>query len=183
MFKFILKRILMVIPTFIAITFVTFALIHFYSGGSRGDHDGRARFNARSSSTMMKQLGLDLPLYQQYFNYIGNVIQGDFGESFRTQQPVLREFFTLFPATFELAFFALFWSLIAGITLGTIAAVKKDSWISHTVTAMSLTGYSMPIFWWGLILILYVSPWLDLPQGGRLEDSFWIDTPTGFMLI
>ena len=48
---------------------------------------------------------------------------------------------------------------------------------------MSLTGYSMPIFWWGLILILYVSPWLDLPQGGRLEDSFWIDTPTGFMLI
>ena len=132
---------------------------------------------------MMKQLGLDLPLYQQYFNYIGNVIQGDFGESFRTQQPVLREFFTLFPATFELAFFALFWSLIAGITLGTIAAVKKDSWISHTVTAMSLTGYSMPIFWWGLILILYVSPWLDLPQGGRLEDSFWIDTPTGFMLI
>ena len=111
------------------------------------------------------------------------MIQGDFGESFRTQQPVLREFFTLFPATFELAFFALFWSLIAGITLGTIAAVKKDSWISHTVTAMSLTGYSMPIFWWGLILILYVSPWLNLPQGGRLEDSFWIDTPTGFMLI
>ena len=132
---------------------------------------------------MMKQLGLDLPLYQQYFNYIGNVIQGDFGESFRTRQPVLTEFFTLFPATFELAFFALFWSLIAGITLGTIAAVKKDSWISHTVTAMSLTGYSMPIFWWGLILILYVSPWFGLPQGGRLEDSFWIDTPTGFMLI
>ena len=56
---------------------------------------------------MMKQLGLDLPLYQQYFNYIGNVIQGDFGESFRTQQPVLREFFTLFPATFELAFCAI----------------------------------------------------------------------------
>lgn len=48
---------------------------------------------------------------------------------------------------------------------------------------MSLTGYSMPIFWWGLILILYVSPWFGLPQGGRLEDSFWIDIPTGFMLI
>ena len=48
---------------------------------------------------------------------------------------------------------------------------------------MSLTGYSIPIFWWGLILILYVSPWFGLPQGGRLEDSFWIDTPTGFMLI
>ena len=183
MFKFILKRILMVIPTFIAITFVTFALIHFIPGDPVEIMMGERGLTPEVHQQMMKQLGLDLPLYQQYFNYIGNVIQGDFGESFRTRQPVLTEFFTLFPATFELAFFALFWSLIAGITLGTIAAVKKDSWISHTVTAMSLTGYSMPIFWWGLILILYVSPWLNLPQGGRLEDSFWIDTPTGFMLI
>ena len=183
MFKFILKRILMVIPTFIAITFVTFALIHFIPGDPVEIMMGERGLTPEVHQQMMKQLGLDLPLYQQYFNYIGNVIQGDFGESFRTQQPVLSEFFTLFPATFELAFFALFWSLIAGITLGTIAAVKKDSWISHTVTAMSLTGYSMPIFWWGLILILYVSPWFGLPQGGRLEDSFWIDTPTGFMLI
>ena len=115
----------MVIPTFIAITFVTFALIHFIPGDPVEIMMGERGLTPEVHQQMMKQLGLDLPLYQQYFNYIGNVIQGDFGESFRTQQPVLREFFTLFPATFELAFFALLWSLIAGITLGTIAAVKN----------------------------------------------------------
>lgn len=83
----------------------------------------------------------------------------------------------------ELAFFALLWSLIVGVLLGVLAAVKKDSWLSHTVTALSLTGYSMPIFWWGLILILYVSDFLGLPAGGRLPDEFWIDFDTGFMLI
>lgn len=183
MFKFVFKRILMVIPTFIAITLITFALVHFIPGDPVEIMMGERGLTAEVHQQMMHQLGLDLPLYQQYFHYIGNVIQGDFGASFRTQQPVLTEFFTLFPATAELAFFALFWSLLGGIILGTIAAVKKDSWISHTFTAASLTGYSMPIFWWGLILILYVSPQLGLPQGGRLDNEFWIDTPTGFMLI
>ena len=183
MFKFILKRVLMVIPTFIAITFVTFALVHFIPGDPIEIMMGERGLTPEMHQQMMHQLGLDLPLYQQYFHYIGNVVQGNFGESFRTHQGVLKEFFTLFPATAELAFFALFWSLLGGIILGTIAAVKKDSWISHSVTALSLTGYSMPIFWWGLILILYVSTPLGLPQGGRLSDEFWIDTPTGFMLI
>ena len=124
MFKFILKRILMVIPTFIAITFVTFALIHFIPGDPVEIMMGERGLTPEVHQQMMKQLGLDLPLYQQYFNYIGNVIQGDFGESFRTQQPVLREFFTLFLPRLNWLF-ALFWSLIAGITLGTIAARQE----------------------------------------------------------
>ena len=70
-----------------------------------------------------------------------------------------------------------------GIFLGVIAAVKKNSWISHIVTTLSLTGYSMPIFWWGLILILYVSTPLGLPASGRLSSEFWIEANTGFMLI
>ena len=160
MFKFIFKRILMVIPTFIAITFITFALVHFIPGDPVEIMMGERGLTPEVHQQMMHQLGLDLPLYQQYFNYIGNVIRGDFGSSFRTQQPVISEFFTLFPATAELAFFALFWSLLGGIIFGTFAAIKKESWISHTVTAVSLTGYSMPIFWWGLILILYVSRYL-----------------------
>ena len=183
MFKFIFKRIFMVLPTFIAITFVTFALVHLIPGDPVEIMMGERGLTPEVHQQLMHQLGLDLPLYQQYFNYIGNVLQGNFGESFRTHQPVMKEFFTLFPATMELAFFALFWSLLGGIILGTIAAVKKDTWISHTVTALSLTGYSMPIFWWGLILVLYVSGPLGLPPDGRLSSDFWIDTPTGFMLI
>ncbi|MFK5289112.1 ABC transporter permease subunit, partial [Glaesserella parasuis] len=96
---------------------------------------------------------------------------------------VLKEFFTLFPATVELAFFALLWSLIAGILFGVIAAVKKESWFSHAISSISLTGYSMPIFWWGLILILYFSTPLGLPASGRLPAEYWIEAETGFMLI
>ncbi|MEG9545714.1 ABC transporter permease subunit [Mannheimia bovis] len=183
MFQFILKRVLMVIPTFIAITLITFALVHFIPGDPIEIRMGERGLSPEVHQQMMEQLGLNRPLFEQYISYIGGVLQGDLGRSFRNNEPVLKEFFTLFPATVELAFFALLWSLILGIFLGVIAAVKKESWISHTVTTLSLTGYSMPIFWWGLVLILYFSTPLGLPASGRLPSEYWIEAETGFMLI
>ncbi|MDP8033018.1 ABC transporter permease subunit [Pasteurella atlantica] len=183
MLKFILKRLLSVIPTFFAITLITFALVHLIPGDPIEIRMGERGLSPEVHAQMMHQLGLDLSLPQQYFNYLKGIFQGDLGNSFRNNEPVLKEFFTLFPATVELAFFALLWSLIGGIVLGVIAAVKKDSWWSHLISSLSLTGYSMPIFWWGLILILYVSIPLDLPASGRLPAEYWIDTDTGFMLI
>lgn len=183
MFQFILKRVLMVIPTFIAITLITFALVHFIPGDPIEIRMGERGLSPEVHRQMMEQLGLNRPLFDQYISYVQGVLQGDLGNSFRNNEPVLKEFFTLFPATVELAFFALLWSLICGIALGVIAAVKKESWISHAVTTLSLTGYSMPIFWWGLILILYLSTPLGLPASGRLPSEFWIEAETGFMLI
>ncbi|MDG6881340.1 Dipeptide transport system permease protein dppB [Phocoenobacter uteri] len=183
MIKFILKRLLSVIPTFFAITLITFALVHLIPGDPIEIRMGERGLSPEVHAQMMHQLGLDLSLPQQYFNYLKGIFQGDLGNSFRNNEPVLSEFFTLFPATVELAFFALLWSLIGGIILGVIAAVKKDSWWSHFISSLSLTGYSMPIFWWGLILILYVSIPLDLPASGRLPAEYWIDNETGFMLI
>ncbi|MGX2948348.1 ABC transporter permease subunit [Frederiksenia canicola] len=183
MFQFIIKRILMVIPTFLAITLITFALVHLIPGDPIEIRMGERGLTPEIHAQMMQQLGLDRPLTEQYFSYIKGVLQGDLGNSFRNNEPVLKEFFTLFPATVELAFFALGWSLVGGVILGVIAAVKKESWISHVVTSMSLTGYSMPIFWWGLILILYVSTPLGLPASGRLPSEYWIEAETGFMLI
>ncbi|KDB48092.1 ABC transporter permease subunit [Glaesserella parasuis] len=183
MFQFILKRLLMVIPTFIAITLITFALVHLIPGDPIEIRMGERGLTPEVHAQMMAQLGLDLPLHEQYFNYIKGVFQGDLGNSFRNNEPVLKEFFTLFPATVELAFFALLWSLVAGILFGVIAAVKKESWLSHAISSISLTGYSMPIFWWGLILILYFSTPLGLPASGRLPAEYWIEAETGFMLI
>lgn len=183
MFSFILKRVLMVIPTFIAITLITFALVHFIPGDPIEIRMGERGLSPEVHQQMMEQLGLNRPLFEQYISYIKGVLHGDLGNSFRNNEPVLKEFFTLFPATVELAFFALLWSLIFGIILGVIAAVKKENWISHTVTTLSLTGYSMPIFWWGLILILYFSTPLGLPASGRLPSEYWIEAETGFMLI
>lgn len=173
----------MVIPTFIAITLITFALVHLIPGDPIEIRMGERGVDPQIHAEMMHQLGLHLPLPEQYWNYIKGIFQGDFGTSFRNNEPVLKEFFTLFPATMELAFFALLWSLIVGIILGVIAAVKKDSWLSHAISSLSLTGYSMPIFWWGLILIIYVAEPLGLPRGARLPSEFWIDFDTGFMLI
>lgn len=183
MLQFILKRILMVIPTFLAITLITFALVHLIPGDPIEIRMGERGLTPEVHSMMMQKLGLDLPLHEQYFNYIKGIFQGDLGNSFRNNEPVLKEFFTLFPATVELAFFALLWSLLLGVILGVVAAVKKESWVSHTVTSLSLAGYSMPIFWWGLILILYVSTPLGLPASGRLPAEYWIEAETGFMLI
>ena len=89
MFKFFFKRILMVIPTFIAITFITFALVHFIPGDPVEIMMGERGLTPEIHQQMMHQLGLDLPLHEQYFHYIAKVLQGDFGASFRTQQPVL----------------------------------------------------------------------------------------------
>lgn len=173
----------MVIPTFIAITLITFALVHLIPGDPIEIRMGERGVDPQMHAEMMRQLGLHLPLPEQYWNYIKGIFQGDLGKSFRNNEPVLKEFFTLFPATMELAFFALLWSLFLGIILGVIAAIKKESWFSHFISGLSLTGYSMPIFWWGLILIIYVAEPLGLPRGARLPSEFWIDFDTGFMLI
>src|SRR4029079_2906273 len=101
--------------------------------------------------------------------YIGRVLHGDLGKSMITQEPVLREFATLFPATIELAASAIGVALGMGIPAGMIAAVRRNSVFDHGVMGVSLTGYSMPIFWWGLLLILLFSVQLGwTPVSGRI---------------
>jgi dipeptide transport system permease protein len=120
----------------------------------------------------------------QFFDYVGGVLQGDLGVSVITQRPVMDEFLSLFPATLELAIFAMIFAVAIGLPVGVIAAVKRGSVFDHTVMGASLTGYSMPIFWWGLLLILLFSVNLGwTPVAKRLSDDFFIDETTGFMLI
>ncbi|KGQ70778.1 peptide ABC transporter permease [Chelonobacter oris] len=184
MFQFILKRIAMVIPTFIGITLLTFALIHFIPGDPIEIRMGERGLSPEMHAQMLKQMGLDLPLYQQYINYLGDLAQGNLGISFKNSQPVVEEFLNLFPATIELTTMAILFAVILGIPIGILAAVKRGSFFDHSVMAVSLTGYSMPIFWWGLLLMLVMSVQLDLtPVSGRIGAQFWIDDVTGFMLI
>ena len=96
----------------------------------------------------------------------------------------MREFLTLFPATIELALCAILFALILGIPAGIIAAVRRNSIFDHGVMGVSLTGYSMPIFWWGLLLILLFSVQLGwTPVSGRIAVKYFIEPVTGFMLI
>ena len=184
MIAFILKRLGMVIPTFIGITLLTFSLIHMIPGDPITVMAGERGVSAERRAELEAQLGLDKPLYEQYFVYISNIAQGDFGKSLITREPVLDEFLTLFPATMELSLFAALFAIGLGLPLGIIAAVRRGSIFDHTVMSISLAGYSMPIFWWGLLLIILFSVTLGwTPVSGRISALYWVDTVTGFMLI
>jgi dipeptide transport system permease protein len=123
-----------------------------------------------------------LPL--QYFHYLDQLVHGDLGASLKTQATVWSEFKVLFPATLELATVALIFALVIGVMAGVIAAVKRGTLADHGVMTVALTGYSMPIFWWGLLLILVFSVGLGwTPVSGRLSLMFDVPPHTGFMLI
>lgn len=184
MIQYILKRLGMVIPTFIGVSILTFSLIHLIPGDPVTVMGGERGVSEEQRAEMEAMLGLDKPLVVQYLIYAGNVLKGDLGTSFVTREPVMKEFLTLFPATLELSVFAALFAILVGLPLGMLAAVKRGSFLDHTVMTVSLTGYSMPIFWWGLLLILFVSVQLNLtPVSGRIDVMFWVDHVTGFMII
>jgi dipeptide transport system permease protein len=184
MLSFILRRVLLVVPAFIGVTLLTFALVHLIPGDPVIMLAGERGVTPERHAELMTQLGLDRPLWEQYVTYLGGAIQGDLGNSIVTRRPVFEEFVTLFPATLELGVFAMAFAILLGIPAGVIAAVKRGTLLDHGVMVASLTGYSMPIFWWGLLLIMLVSGTLGLtPVSGRIDPIIWMDSVTGFMLI
>lgn len=184
MLKFFLKKFSIIIPTFIGITILSFGLIRLIPGDPVTVLLGERGGSPEVVQELRKNLGLDLPLYRQYFRFVGNVFQGDLGISSISKRPVWQEFWDRFPATIELGMIALFWSILIGLPLGIIAALKKNSFFDYFIMGTSLLGYSMPIFWWGLILIIFFSINLGLtPVSGRMSFLFDIEPITGFMLI
>ena len=184
MLRFVLTRLGLVIPTFLGIILLTFVLIRLVPGDPIEVRVGERGISPERHAELLHEMGLDRPLYVQFFDYVGGVLQGDLGISVITHRPVMEEFLTLFPATVELAIFALIFSTLVGLPAGVLAAVKRGSVYDHVVMGTSLTGYSMPIFWWGLLLILFFS--VDLgwtPVAKRLSDDYFVDEVTGFMLI
>ncbi|WP_028696009.1 ABC transporter permease subunit [Pseudomonas cremoricolorata] len=184
MLSFIARRLGLLIPTFFGITLLTFALIRLIPGDPVEVMMGERRLDPELHAQAMERLGLNKPLPAQYLDYIGKLAQGDLGESLRSRESVWSEFTTLFPATVELAFAALLFAGIVGLLAGVIAALKRGSLFDHGVMGISLAGYSMPIFWWGLILIMFFSVSLGwTPVSGRNGVLFDVEPVTGFMLI
>ena len=111
-------------------------------------------------------------------------MKGDLGYSIITKEPVFHEFLTLFPATLELSFCAMLMALLIGLPAGILAALKRNTVLDYSVMGVSLTGYSMPIFWWALLLILLFSVTLGwTPVSGRIDILFDLPPVTGFMLV
>ncbi len=185
MIKFILRRLLLTIPTFLALTLVTFVAIRLVPGDPVEVRAGEHGISPERLAMLRHEMGLDQPVIVQYFQYLWQLAHGNFGTSLRTSGPVATEFFSLFPATLELAFCAMMFAILLGIPAGVLAAVRRGNVLDHGVMGISVIGYSMPIFWWGLLLIMFFSEWLNLtPISGRIDPiKFYFDTPTGFMLF
>ncbi|WP_134499439.1 ABC transporter permease subunit [Microvirga pakistanensis] len=184
MLRFILTRVSLIIPTFIGITLLAFFLIRLVPGDPIETLAGERGIDPARHEQLRKEYGFDKPIIVQYGIYLARVLQGDLGKSMITQEPVLNEFRALFPATVELALCAILFALIIGLPAGIIAALRRNSIFDHGVMGISLTGYSMPIFWWGLILILIFSVQFDLtPVSGRIDVLYYIEPTTGFLLI
>lgn len=133
---------------------------------------------------MIEQLHLDKSIFLQYLEFARSSLRADFGISTVTHQPVIKELMARWPATIELGVVALLIAVVIGIPAGIIAAVKKNSMVDYVVMTSSVIGYSMPIFWWGLILIIFFSIDLNItPVSGRLDIIYDIEPQTGFMLI
>lgn len=184
MIRFLIKRFSQIIPAFFGVTLLTFSLVHVIPGDPVEIMAGERGMSPERHAEIMTEMGFDKPLPTQYFLYIGKVFRGDLGESIVTKQPVVKEFLELFPATLELSICAIIFAILFGLPAGIIAGVKRGSVFDHSVMGVSLTGYSMPIFWWGLLLILLFSVNLGwTPVSGRISALYWVDTRTGFMLI
>ena len=184
MLKLLLKKLAALIPTLIGVTVVAFALIRLIPGDPIEIMVGERRLDPAAHAALMHQLGLDQPLHVQYLRYVGGLLQGDMGNSLVTREPVAAEFAALFPATIELAGAALLLALTVGLALGIAAALKRGSWFDQLVMGLATVGNSMPVFWWGLILIMFFSVGLQwTPVSGRVGIEFDIQPVTGFMLI
>ena len=184
MLKLLLKKLATLIPTLLGVTLVAFALIRLIPGDPIEIMVGERRLDPAAHAALMQQLGLDQPLPVQYLRYLGGLLQGDLGNSLVTREPVAAEFAVLFPATLELAMTALLLALTGGLALGIAAALRRGSWFDQLVMGLATVGNSMPVFWWGLVLIMFFSVGLQwTPVSGRVGIEFDVNPVTGFMLI
>ncbi|ADH88126.1 binding-protein-dependent transport systems inner membrane component [Ancylobacter novellus DSM 506] len=185
MLRFFFRRVALTLPTFVALMFVTFVAVRLVPGDPIEARTGERGIAPERLAQLRHELGLDQPVWQQFLDYANGLLHGDFGVSIVTKTPVLHEFLVLFPATLELSICALLFAVVLGIPAGVLAAVKRGSIFDHTVMTAALAGYSMPIFWWGLLLIMFMSEYLGLtPVSGRMDlINYYFEPVTGFMLI
>lgn len=130
----------------------------------------------------VRELGLDRPLWEQYFVFLKGALQGNFGNSFVYNEPALKIILDRLPATLELAFTAMFMAVFLGIPLGMIAGIQHNNWIGRNIMTFSILGFSLPTFWVGLMLIIVFSVHLGwLPSGGRGETTEFLGMQVSFL--
>ncbi|WP_296036792.1 ABC transporter permease [uncultured Agrobacterium sp.] len=167
------KRLLVAIPTLLIISIFVFSLQKLLPGDPILAMAGEERDPA-VIELLRERYRMNDPVVYQYFYWLGSVVQGDFGVSLRTNQPVLELIGQKLPVTIQLAVMSMFFALVIGVPIGILAAVKQNSWIDYVSNIVALSGLSIPNFWLGIMLILLVSVQLGwLPASGY--ESIFVD--------
>lgn len=175
MIKFVVRRLIMMIPVLLGVTFIIFTMLYFTPGDAADMILGDSA-TVQQRELLREQLHLNDPFLMQYGNYIKNIItKGDLGTSYTTRLSVTKELLTYFPTTIKLAVFSSFLAAILGIIFGIISATKQYSIIDKITTALALVGVSMPNFWLGMMLIIVFAVNLRwLPPSGFNTAASWI---------
>ena len=183
MATYIIRRVLIVIPTLFAVSILSFAFVRLIPGDPATVMLGE-RARAEDVEKFKEQMGLNQPIYMQYIRYIGQVFQGNLGTSIVTRVPVMDQLAYRLPATIEAIFFALIIGITVGVATGIIAALNRNSLVDTFANLVALTGVSIPIFWLALIMIYFFAVYLKIvPPGGRIAAEITVDRITGFYLI
>jgi ABC-type dipeptide/oligopeptide/nickel transport system permease component len=165
--RFLVRRLLLTIPVLLGVATLVFSLIHLVPGDPVQSMLGESA-SPEDITEMRGRLGLDRPLYAQYVSFLKGIGTADLGTSLRTNQPVTAAIAERLPATFELAFAAMFVAIAIAIPLGIIAAVRAGTHVDHAATTLALLGISIPNFWLGPLLAIIFSVTLGwLPVSGR----------------
>ena len=153
---YILRRLLQMIPVMIGVTLVVFLIMQLVPGDPARMLAGEGA-SPEQIEAIRNSLGLNRPLWVQYFSYLGNVLQGDFGKSIVTSSPVLEEILIRLPTTIELALASIFVAISLGLVAGIVSATKQNTVADMSIMVVVLIGVSMPSFWMGLMLMYYFS--------------------------
>ncbi len=170
MTRYAAQRLLVTIPTILAVTLLVFLMLQLVPGDPAEIFLGEKQSSPELLEQVRHDMGLDRPLYVQYLSYMGDLLRGNLGVSLFNNQPVTQQILDALPYTLELALTALLISTVLGVTLGVVSALKHNTWVDSLSMGFALVGVSMPVFWFGLMLIFFFSVRLQwfppMGQGG-----------------
>ena len=180
----LIERLLHLVPVLLGVSVIVFLMITLTPGDPVDIMIGDQNITAEGEAALRHDLGLDRPIVQRFFVFLGNAAQGDFGLSFYHRRPVLDVIAERLPATIELSLVALIIALATAIPLGVLAAIRKNSILDKVATVGSLLGVSLPGFWFGILLLMLFAVHLHLlPVSGRIGFDSEVESITHLLLV
>ena len=172
MSRYIQRRVLLVLPTVLLTSLVVFLMLYLIPGDPASIYLGENKATPERIAQIRHSLGLDRPLYIQYGDFLWKALRGDLGRSVQTNRPVAQEIADRLPKTLQLAVAAMLLAIVFGVTLGVVSGLKQNTWIDTVAMLFALVGVSMPVFWLGLLLIMFFAVrlgWLPATSNGGVR--------------